>query len=63
MKTVEEIIEEISNIKKQILNLQEIIFNFDDTKITDTNCIDLNQELNKALKHLSNAKETLKELS
>lgn len=63
METIEEIIDEISNIKKQIINLQEIIFNFDDTKITDTNCIDLNQELNKALKHLSNAKETLKELT
>lgn len=62
METIEEIIDEISNIKKQIINLQEIIFNFDDTKINDTNCIDLNQELNKALKHLSNAKETLKEL-
>ena len=63
METIEEIINEISSIRKQIMNLQNIIFEFDDTKINDNNCICLVEELNEALNKLLNAKEKLKEIN
>lgn len=62
MEQLKEIIEQTSKIKKDMVELRDAIFKFDDEIINDSLCWDLLKNLDAAYDLMAITKEKIKEL-
>ena len=57
--TLDELIEKITDIKKDLNEFEDFVFNFDDTIISDTICVDILAAKEEAYEKLVYIKDTL----
>ena len=60
--TIQNIIDELTNINIKIKKVNNDIFRYDDNIINDSDCWDMNDELIKAYRHILTALKTLGEI-